>query len=83
MWVDEYWTVVLTVPMVMAFVPLLDGQVTKGFVALHNAPQWYVDAVGAAVLFAFGRRALRGVHMPHLKEYRPLNVRQPNPAAAS
>lgn len=57
-WKDEYWTVVLSIPMVLVFFPAVQGYVLKGFDALNMVPLWYQGAVMAAISFAFGLRAL-------------------------
>lgn len=57
-WKDEFWTVFLSVPLVMLFWP--DPSINKiaaeGFERMDNAPQWYVAAVMMAIAAAFGFR---------------------------
>lgn len=58
-WKDEYWTIVLSVPMILCF--LGKGAVkvvVDGFAALATTPAWYQATVLAAVGGAFGLRAL-------------------------
>lgn len=57
-WLDEWWTLVLTVPLIMAFVPWLANYVNTGFQALENVPEWYTWAVLASVSFAFARKTI-------------------------
>ena len=57
-WKDEYWTIVLSIPLIAAFFPPLRDAVEKGFDQLATAPLWYQAAVMAALSFAFGLRAL-------------------------
>ncbi|DBA35664.1 TPA_inf: hypothetical protein gp_01 [Marinomonas phage YY] len=57
-WADEYWTAVLSVPLIAAFVPPLVPFVHDGFAALQAVPEWYKWAVGASISFAFARRGL-------------------------
>ena len=57
-WKDEYWTIVLSIPLVMCFIPGLDAYVERGFAALSRVPDWYFYCVMAAVAGAFGLRAL-------------------------
>ena len=57
-WKDEYWTVVLSVPAVMAFVPEMQPYVDSGFEALSKAPDWYMYSLLTAIGASFG---LRGV----------------------
>tara|TARA_R100000808_G_C2133449_1_gene142169 strand:- start:58 stop:429 length:372 start_codon:yes stop_codon:yes gene_type:complete len=61
-WKDEYWTVVLSVPMVMCFIPDLAPYVHQGFTVLkESVPEWYIAAVGAAIAAAFGYRGINKV----------------------
>lgn len=58
-WLDEFWSVVLALPLVFSFVPWVQDFVSRGFRILQSdAPGWYLGAVGLAVAWAFGRRAL-------------------------
>lgn len=53
-WKDEYWTIVLSMPMIMCFIPGLVEYVVKGFEALQKTPEWYRYAIGIAISSAFG-----------------------------
>lgn len=53
---DEYWTIILSIPMIMCFIPGLVEYVVLGFAALENVPEWYQYAVGIAISSAFGVR---------------------------
>ena len=57
-WKDEYWTIVLSIPLILVFVGPLQDDILKGFDALMKVPVWYQAAVMAALSFAFGLRAL-------------------------
>lgn len=57
-WKDEWWTILLSVPIIGAFVPGIQPYVLAGFANLEMAPDWYLAAVGIAVAFAFGFRKL-------------------------
>lgn len=57
-WKDEYWTIVLSIPMIAVFFEPLQAAVLDGFHNLEQAPLWYQAAVMAALSFAFGLRAL-------------------------
>lgn len=59
-WLDEYWTVVLSLPLTASFIPQLQPFVAQGFDALDDAPQWYIAAVGASISFAFARKHVPG-----------------------
>jgi hypothetical protein len=53
---DEYWTAVLSVPLVLSFIPSAQPWIKDGFAALETAPDWYLWAVGASIGWAFARR---------------------------
>ena len=53
-WKDEYWTIVLSIPMIMCFIPGLVEYVVQGFEALQKTPEWYRYAIGIAISSAFG-----------------------------
>lgn len=55
-WKDEYWTIVLSLPLLAAFVPGLAPYVARGFQALNTAPGWYQAGIAASLAFAFGIR---------------------------
>ena len=57
-WKDEMWTVILAIPLVMAFVPFLSPFVMQGFDNLAEVPNWYLVFVSSAIGFAFGIRSL-------------------------
>jgi len=60
-WKDEYWTLILSIPMIMCFIPGLVDYVRMGFGALENTPAWYRWAVGIAIGSAFGVRKFADV----------------------
>jgi hypothetical protein len=55
---DEWFTYLLSVPLVMAFVPSLAPYVDAGFAVLARVPDWYLWMVTLAVATAFGYRRL-------------------------
>lgn len=55
-WKDEYWTIVLSIPMILCFIPGLVEYVERGFMALQQTPEWYRYSVGVAIGSAFGVR---------------------------
>jgi len=57
-WKDEYWTVLLSVPVIMLFIPVPEVQeiAKAGFAELDNTPEWYRWALGVAIAAAFGVR---------------------------
>ena len=57
-WKDEYWTIVLSIPAIMAFIPSMQEYVKEGFEALNNAPDWYMWSLLTAIAASFGLRAV-------------------------
>jgi len=57
-WKDEWFTLLFSVPLVMAFVPEMVPVVKDGFNVLEGMPEFYKAFLGAAVAASFGIRAL-------------------------
>lgn len=57
-WKDEWWTILLSLPVIAAFIPGLQQYALAGFASLEMAPDWYLAALGIAIAFAFGFRKL-------------------------
>lgn len=55
-WKDEYWTLVLSAPLVLCFFPATAPAVLAGFGVLELTPEWYRYSVGVAIGAAFGLR---------------------------
>jgi hypothetical protein len=53
-WRPGYWTVTLSIPVVMAFVPRLAPYVLEGFQVLEQTPDYFQYFLGIAVTSAFG-----------------------------
>ncbi|NOR63019.1 MAG: hypothetical protein GQ535_11080 [Rhodobacteraceae bacterium] len=61
-WMDDYWTLVLSIPLFMVFFPALQGYVKSGFdVLAQSVPEWYVWALLASISAAFARKKLPNV----------------------
>jgi hypothetical protein len=57
-WKDEWFTIILSIPLIGSFVPGLSSHILSGFDTLEQTPEWYQMAVMAAIGAAFGLRAL-------------------------
>lgn len=53
-WKDEYWTLVLSIPAIMCFIPDATPYVKAGFSALNETPVFYQYFMGGAIGAAFG-----------------------------
>ena len=57
-WRDDYFTIVLSIPAILCFIPGMVGYVVAGFAALATCPPWYQWMLGIAVGAAFGYRKI-------------------------
>lgn len=55
-WKDEWFTIVLSIPAIMSFIPGLSTYVESGFAAMSQTPQWYQTAFLVAIGASFGVR---------------------------
>jgi hypothetical protein len=58
-WKDEWVLVILSIPMVLSFVPFTQPYVVEGFKALEGTPLWYRTIVASIYLATFGLRLWR------------------------
>lgn len=58
-WKDEWVLVVLSIPMILSFIPHTVAYVQMGFAALENTPVWYRITVASIYLATFGLRLWR------------------------
>ncbi len=66
-WKDEWWTILLAIPLVLAFIPGMPPYIEAGFAALDETPEWYRWGLLAAISFAFGRRVMPQIGRPGKK----------------
>jgi hypothetical protein len=57
-WKDEWFTIILSIPLVGAFIPDFVPYIMAGFEALQQTPEWYQWAVMAAISASFGIRGI-------------------------
>ena len=56
-WKDEWLVILFSVPLVLAFIPGMEGVVERGFSQLKAMPEWYQYALGVIVAASFGVRS--------------------------
>jgi len=56
-WKDEFLVLLLSIPVIMCFIPGLAPYVTKGFEVLESTPEWYQYAFLGIIAATFGLRA--------------------------
>lgn len=57
-WKDEWFAIVLSIPMVGAFVPSLVPYIQEGFIVLDSMPEYYKMFLGGAIAASFGIKTL-------------------------
>lgn len=57
-WKDEFFTILFSIPLILAFIPDAVPHVRAGFEVLQTMPDWYKAFLGAAVAASFGMRTL-------------------------
>ena len=57
-WKDEWFTIILSIPLIGAFIPDAVPYIMAGFQALQATPEWYQWAVLAAISASFGLRGI-------------------------
>jgi cation transport ATPase len=67
-WKDEFWTIVLAIPLILCFIPGMDVYVKAGFEAIKNTPGWYQAAVAVAISASFGYKKYANWRMQKLSE---------------
>lgn len=57
-WKDEWFTIILSIPAILCFIPGMDIYVSNGFEALDKTPEWYRWAFLVAVGSSFGYKRI-------------------------
>ena len=57
-WKDEWFVIVLSIPMVGAFIPELVPFIQQGFTVLDTMPEYYKGFLAAAIAASFGLKGL-------------------------
>lgn len=58
-WKDEFVLLLLSIPLVMSFIPEMQPYVVEGFVALSATPEWYQWLILAVFTAVYGIRIWR------------------------
>lgn len=53
-WKDEWLTILVSIPMIMAFIPGMKDEVMSGFDVLASCPEWYQYLIGVVFAASFG-----------------------------
>jgi hypothetical protein len=60
-WKDEYLTLLISIPLIMCFIPSLVPYVREGFLVLDTMPTWYQYTFSVIVAASFGVRGAIGL----------------------
>lgn len=60
-WKDEWLTILISIPMILAFIPGMDDNVRAGFDNLKNCPEWYQYLIGVVFAASFGIKKVTDV----------------------
>ena len=55
-WKDEWFVIILSIPLILCWIPGAEGWVDRGFEQLNKAPDWYFYSLGIAISASFGIR---------------------------
>jgi|TARA_B100000963_G_scaffold304038_1_gene277676 hypothetical protein len=58
-WKDEYFVIILSIPLILCWIPGAEGWVDRGFEQLSKAPDWYFYSLGIAISASFGVRGIQ------------------------
>ena len=56
-WKDEWLVILFSIPMILAFIPGMEGVVERGFTQLEAMPEWYQYTLGVIVASSFAVRS--------------------------
>lgn len=62
-WRPGFLTILLSIPLVLVFIPPMVVYVEEGFMALEATPEWYRALIGVMVASAFGVKKLSDYFM--------------------
>lgn len=57
-WKDEWFAVVLSLPLIGAFIPSMVPYVEQGFIVLSTMPDYYKAFLGGAIAASFGIKTM-------------------------
>lgn len=53
-WKDEWLTILISIPMILSFIPGMGDVVREGFNTLNECPEWYQYLIGVVFAASFG-----------------------------
>ena len=58
-WKDEWFVIILSIPLILCWIPGAEGWVDRGFEQLSKATDWYFYSLGLAISASFGVRGIQ------------------------
>ena len=58
-WKDEFWTIILAIPLVFCFYPPAVEHIKAGFDALDAMPEWYRYTLVSVICISFGLKHIK------------------------
>lgn len=66
-WKDEYLTIIVSIPLIICFIPGCQAVVAEGFTALDNTPDWYIYTLSVVFAASFGVKQVIGAFQRNKK----------------
>ena len=60
-WKDEWLTLLVSIPLILAFIPSMSQYVQQGFDVLKEVPEWYMYLVSVVFAASFGIKKITDV----------------------
>jgi len=60
-WMTNWFAILLSIPLIGAFVPKMVPLIHAGFAALEQMPLWYQAGLGSAMALAFAAKQLQNI----------------------
>jgi len=80
-WIDDYLTIILSLPMILVFFPDMVPHIKAGFAVLDETPVWYRSAIAVMISAGFGYKKFADWQMSkHFTLPDPMNVVAPDKA---
>jgi hypothetical protein len=74
-WIDDYLTIILSLPMILVFFPDMVPHIKAGFAVLDETPVWYRSAIAVMISAGFGYKKYADWQMSkHFTLPDPMNV---------
>ena len=66
-WKDEWLTILVSIPMIMSFIPGMKETVMNGFAVLASCPEWYQYLIGVVFAASFGIKKVTDIFAKRTK----------------